>query len=177
MLGLEPPAISKILGGKRQIKAHEYITMRQFFGLPSDGERSLKNNNGSTANAGALQLSENSQHEQNQQWVIPSGLLEERTSAPPDQIKVFKVKENTMEPDFKIGENVVVDISDRNPSPPGTFIISDGYGELIRKCELVTGSKPPKIRITATRKGFQLQTLELSDFRIIGRVIARLQWL
>ncbi len=175
-LRLEPPAISKILGGKRQIKAHEYMTMRQFFGMPLDGERSLQNNN-SRADREAAHFGENDHDGQNEQWTIPPGLLEERTNAPPDKIKVFKVKEKTMEPDFKIGENVVVDLSDRNPSPPGTFIISDGYGELIRQCELVPGSKPPKIRVAAVKKEFQPQTLELSDFQIIGRVIAKLQWL
>ena len=37
-LNLEPPAISKILNGTRQIKAQEYNLMRQYFGLPIDGE-------------------------------------------------------------------------------------------------------------------------------------------
>lgn len=32
-LGLEPPAISKILAGNRQIKAQEYVKMREFFGM------------------------------------------------------------------------------------------------------------------------------------------------
>ena len=33
VLGLEPPAVSKILKGMRQIKAKEYALMRQYFGL------------------------------------------------------------------------------------------------------------------------------------------------
>lgn len=177
-LGLEPSAISKILGCKRQIKAHEYMTMRRFFNLPTDGEKSLRPNVTSIDKKTAPYLHEQSDiNNTPEQWIIPAGLLGERTSAPPDKIKVFKIREKTMEPDFKIGENVVVDLSDRNASPPGTFIISDGYGELIRQCELDTGSKPPKIRVSAAHKDFQAQLLELSEFQIIGRVIAKLQWL
>lgn len=33
LLGLEPPAVSKILAGTRQIKAQEYMKMREFFCL------------------------------------------------------------------------------------------------------------------------------------------------
>jgi len=177
-LGLEPPAVSKILGGKRQIKAHEYIGMRRFFGLPSDGESSLQPKiSNDTEIKDLTGLKENSGDIPESEWVIPSDLLKERTDASPDNIKIFKILENTMEPEFKLGENVVVDISDQSPSPPGTFIISDGYGHLIRQCELVTGSKPSRVRISGLKDGFQTQFLKLSEFETIGRVIARLQWL
>ncbi len=36
-IGVQPSGISKILAGTRQIKTHEYIAMRKFFGLLIDG--------------------------------------------------------------------------------------------------------------------------------------------
>lgn len=177
-IGLEPPAISKILGGKRQIKAHEYMGMRKFFGLPSDGMHAITDRNESFVisplPAGkTLHEAETPQG----QWMMPATMFQSRTSAPAEKIKIFKVQENAMAPEFSHGEHVVVDISDREPSPPGVFIISDGFGQLLRRCEFVAGSRPPKVRISAHEKTFQTQTLELKEFQIIGRVIARLQWL
>lgn len=177
-LGLEPPAISKILKGTRQIKAQEYIEMRRFFGMPLDGERSLKKESGgykiSTLEGhGTFSDSESTES----QWVIPAAILSNRTQATPEQIRIFQIKENMMEPDFKQGEWVLVDLSDRHPSPPGTFIISDGFGHMVRQCEFVPGSKPPQVKVSAHSGSFKSQTLKLEDFKVIGKVIAKLQML
>lgn len=175
-LGLEPPAISKILNGDRQIKAKEYEGMRKFFGLP------VANN----YNPGKIQsnmldtlerkgaLSDNSYEAQ---WYIPPQVLQKRTNSPSKNIRTFKIEERLMEPDFRQGEHVLVDISDQSPSPSGTFIISDGFGLMIRQCEFVPKSKPPKIKITAKDQNFMPQSLEFEGFQIIGRVIAKLEWL
>ncbi len=178
LIGLEPPAISKIIGGKRQIKASEYVMMRNFFGLPSDGEKAVSHGH-RDSNPMNLKntLEEEGDNNGDSQWHIPADLLTERTTTPPDKIKTFKVLENTMAPQFRLGDNVIVDLSDQTPSPPGTFIITDGYGHLIRQCELMTGSEPPKVQISASQKDFQSQILEFGEFHIIGRVIAKLQWL
>ncbi|NCT41538.1 MAG: hypothetical protein GW778_07760 [Alphaproteobacteria bacterium] len=126
-LRLEPPAISKILSGTRQIKAHEYNQMRLYFELPVDGERSNalpKNAYRLDILAGNDQMLKEPDEELRQDsWVIPAEILSARTQAPPNQIKIFTVKETLMEPDFRRGGHVLVDLSDTLPSPPGTFII------------------------------------------------------
>lgn len=179
-MGLEPPAVSKILSGKRQIKAHEYVAMRRYFGLPLDGAKAARPSNDafiidplSTGNG----MREGQHGDDSDQWILPARLFSSRTSADADQIKIFKVQENAMAPEFNFGEYVVVDLSDKKPSPPGVFITSDGFGHLIRRCEFLANSKPAKVRISANDKNFQTQTLDYSEFRIVGRVIAKLQWL
>src|SRR5262245_42565935 len=135
-IGLEPPAISKILNGTRQIKAQEYILMREYFGLPSDGHASLKK---SPATYTIKPLDGDGGFRDGQtppaDWVIPASILSSRTSAPADKIRIFQVRENVMEPDFRNGEYVLVDISDKKPAPPGIFIVSDGFGNMLRQCE------------------------------------------
>ena len=176
-LGLEPPAISKILNGTRQIKAQEYIIMRDYFGLPNDGEKSEHSANSYTLKplSGSKGLSDNAQPEQN--WVIPAGLITQRTDAPQNQIKVFKIQENMMSPDFNQGEHVMIDLSDNTPSPAGIFAVSDGFGTMIRHCEFMAGSKPPTIRVSANQQKFQPQILRLGEFKLLGRVIAKMQWM
>ena len=173
-LGLGAPAVSKILAGMRQIKATEYAAMRKFFGLPVDGERA-------TAVAGAQRLSplaglkERAADEQS--WIVPSNLLQGRTRAASDNVKVFAVQGNDMAPDFLAGEQVLVDLSDTKPSPAGAFIVADGLGYSIRHCAYVPQSKPPSVRLSASNPKFEAHTLPLDKSGLIGRVIAKLSWL
>jgi len=172
-IGLEPPAISKILNGTRQIKAREYDKMRQFFGLPSDGKRSLEQNSAyvleTLSSTSALH---DDGDEQKADWAIPADILKTRTPASADQIKIFKVSDNLMEPAFKRDGHVLVDLSDQKPSPPGAFIVSDGFGYMVRNCQFIAQSDPPTIEVISTGQS----NPQSGAFEIIGRVIAKLEW-
>lgn len=176
-LGLEASAISKILSGTRQIKAQEYMVMRAFFGMPSDGANSTSRHRHSYTlqPLGPGDGLREAEHDENAEWVIPASILNARTNAPPEKIRIFTVRENAMEPDFKQGEHVLVDLSDTAPSPPGVFIISDGFGHMIRRCAYAPKKNPPVIQISANSKQFESQALDADDFTMIGRVIAKLQ--
>lgn len=179
-LGLEPPAVSKILKGNRQIKAPEYAIMRRYFGLPVDGERAASPQNmiePLSGNQQSLHLQEHEKDRHDQGWLIPENILSQNTQTTPENLKTFIVKERVMEPDFKYGEAVLVDLSNNFPSPPGAYIIYDGYSHLVRQCELLQGSAPVEIRISARDKAFMPQTISLEECQIIGRVVAKLQWL
>jgi len=177
-LGLEPPAISKILKGNRQIKAHEYVTMRRYFDLPVDGENAVSSQ--SIIKPLSQQdgfLSDNDAPDENQNWIIPEDILKQHRETPAEKIKIFTIKENIMTPEFKRGATVLVDLSHTLPSPPGGYIIFDGYSYLARHCEIITGSEPPKIKISAHDKNFNPQIIALESCEITGRVIAKLQWI
>lgn len=180
VLKLEPPAVSKILNGARQVKAHEYQEMRRYFGLPVDGEHATKN---SLDQYRLETLSEKHSMQEDlkpfsdDSWVIPASIMSKRTNAQPDQIKIFQINDNLMEPDHKRDEQVLIDLSDKSPSPPGAFIVSDGFGYMLRFCEFVPQSEPARVKVSAMNDRFQTQILDFEDFNIIGRAIAKLQWL
>ncbi len=177
-LGLEPPAISKILAGTREIKAREYKCMREYFGLPIDGDRATAPPTGYVLKPLNNTLQEPlGQPREQDNWIMPASILAAHTQSPPEQIKIFSISENAMAPDFLRGEQVLVDLSDKKPSPPGAFIISDGLSQIIRQCEIVPHSAPPQIKISARREQYESYTVSLDDPTIIGRVIAKLQWL
>ncbi len=175
MLGLEPPAISKVLAGTRQIKAHEYIKMREFFGMGNMAIDARQASKSYVIETLGHDLSDQQSYEE--EWTIPASVLSQKTKAAPAQIKIFQIQENIMEPNFKKGEHVIVDLSDKKPSPPGVFVISDGFGFLARHCAFVPGSSPAKIKISAIQKDFEPQTLEHDEIEIMGRVIAKMQWI
>ncbi|MFK7840031.1 MAG: hypothetical protein AB8B83_06830, partial [Bdellovibrionales bacterium] len=78
-LRLEPSAISKILSGTRQIKAHEYNLMRQYFGLTIDGERASNLPEGAYClepfDSGGQTLKEPDGNLSEDSWVIPAEIL------------------------------------------------------------------------------------------------------
>ncbi|MCB9982591.1 MAG: S24/S26 family peptidase [Rhodospirillales bacterium] len=163
----------------RQIKATEYVEMRRFFGMPSDGRKAVQNAQNAYV-VGPLR------HETgladgdagtNSQWVIPAQIISGRTKATPENIKSFEVGDNLMAPEFQRGEHVLVDLSDLSPSPPGAFVVSDGFGTMIRNCERMAGSDPVRVRISALKDSFSTREALEKDAQIIGRVIAKLQWL
>jgi len=179
-LGLGPPAISKMLNNMRQIKATEYIEMRKFFGMPSDGHKTVREKAQNSYIVEPLQgetgLADNAA-QTDSQWIIPVGIIGGRTKATPENIKSFQVEDNLMAPEFHRGEHVLVDLSDLCPSPPGAFIVSDGFGTMIRNCERIAGSDPVRIRISVLKDSFSPREILEKEAQILGRVIAKLQWL
>jgi hypothetical protein len=172
-LGLEPPAVSKILAGSRQIKAQEYIAMRRFFGLGGDIERAEP----SPARYVLKPLQDSASGQtQAEDWTMPAHLISRRTQAQPEQIRVFPISDSTMAPDFQPGGHVLVDVSDTVPSPPGIFVVTDGLGHMLRQCEVVPQSKPVEVRITPGNRSYQSRVVRLEDAGVVGRVIARLEW-
>lgn len=180
-LKLDAPAISKILAGTRQIKAAEYVAMRRFFGLPTDGAGfSAQGNDKSRYVIGALDgaMSETAQNETDQDaWIMPARLFENRTAATAENIKIFTAQEDAMQPDIMAGEHIVVDLSVTKPSPAGIFLLSDGVGQIIRQCEFVAHSDPPQIKVSARLDKYDSYIIEYQRVEMIGRVIAKLQWL
>jgi len=189
-LGLGAPAVSKMLAGARQIKAAEYIRMRRFFGLPVDGEHAVHGGAGKRNKAagrshyvlepiqtGAKPLRDGGSEEDDGAWTIPAGILKGRTKTPPEKIRIFAVPDNAMAPDFGAGERVLIDLSDTQPSPPGAFLVSDGMTQMLRRCEYVAHSKPPSVTISTVSGRSKPYTTPVAKAGIIGRVIARLEWL
>jgi len=172
-IGLPASAVSKILAGGRQIKAAEYTAMRRFFGLPVDGERAAR---------GASYILEPLEHglqdgAVDQSWTMPASVLKGRTKAAPDKVRIFAVQDNAMAPDLVAGEQVLVDLSDQTPSPPGIFVISDGMAPLIRQCEYVPHSSPPSVKLSTISGRFEARIVPVSAAGLTGRVIAKLEWL
>ncbi|MBX2833820.1 MAG: helix-turn-helix domain-containing protein [Micavibrio sp.] len=175
-LGLEPPAVSKILNGDRQVKAREYEIMRKFFGLPTHTRTSraaLNKDHTPQKN----NLREHEEDTDRDQWLIPAEITPNSSTISKEALSICEVLDNLMSPFFVKGEYVVLDTSDNVPSPEGIFAVSDKFNTMIRDCAIVAKSTPIKVKITARQNEFQQQTLKLSEFEILGRVIGKVNFL
>ncbi|MBI1326222.1 MAG: hypothetical protein GC136_01105 [Alphaproteobacteria bacterium] len=151
--GLAPSAISKILGGIRQIKAAEYIRMRTYFGLPNDGALEGKS-----------------------PILPPNGLAEGQNedvsgafTLPNSQNKLI-IESDDMAPDLKTGD--VAFYSAENDDLPGLFVLEVRGQKFVRYCESADGGK---IRVTARNPLIPPVSVAKSQLTILGKIYSRLQ--
>lgn len=102
---------------------------------------------------------------------MPASSFREAYGVNPERIKILAVKGNSMAPDLWPGQRVMVDISDKAPSPPGVFVVWDGMGLVLKYVEVVANSDPLRVRISSKNPVFQPYERLLDESHINGRVI------
>lgn len=110
------------------------------------------------------------------EWRVPRDLLRGQTTATPNHIKIITVYGDSMVPDFAPGERLMVDTQDRSPSPPGIFVVWDGFGLVVKRVEMVPYSDPPKVRLISRNKEYSTLELPAEEVHINGRVIGKWLW-
>ncbi len=110
------------------------------------------------------------------QWQLPGDLVRAVTTAPLGALKILTVYGDSMEPEFRPGQRVMVDTSDQMPSPPGVFVAWDGLATVIKRVEFVPHSDPPKVRFTSDNPRYLPYERTLEEAHIRGRVIGRWTW-
>lgn len=110
------------------------------------------------------------------EWQLPATIIKNQTTTTEASLKVITIYGDSMEPDFRPGDRVMVDISDRTPSPPGVFVIWDGFGLVVKRLEMVPYSDPAKVRLISRNKEYKDVELFAEEVFVNGRVIGRWQW-
>ena len=71
------------------------------------------------------------------------------------------------------GDVVLIDASQRTPSPPGIFALWDGYGVTLKRLEIVPNSDPPTLRLIPENPRHETYDRQIDEVNIIGRLVAR----
>ncbi len=111
-----------------------------------------------------------------ERWVVPTGLLRAHTTAGHEHLRIIRVYGDSMLPVFRPGDRLLVDTSDRLPSPPGIFVLWDGLGIVVKRLEFVPYSDPATIRLISDNTSYETYSRALSEITINGRVIGRWDW-
>lgn len=108
------------------------------------------------------------------EWHFPPGYLSE-IRIDPSKVQIIEVTGDSMtRPDgsgLLSGDRIMVDTSARNPSPPGIFVLWDGFGIVVKRLERVPRSEPPTIRIMSDNPAHPPYELTGDEVKIVGRVI------
>lgn len=122
-----------------------------------------------SAGGGALVGEENKRRN----WPFATDYLQDELGLARSRLAIVEVRGDSMEPTLSSGDRVLVNMSDRQVSQPGIFIIYDGDGTVIKRVEKVPGSKPPKIVLISDNPLHGKYELDSEDVQIVGRVVWR----
>jgi phage repressor protein C with HTH and peptisase S24 domain len=75
-----------------------------------------------------------------------------------------------MIPTLQDGDVVLVDMTQRSPSPPGVFVLHDGMGLVAKRLEYIPMSDPPRVRIISDNHQYHTYEGIADEVNIIGRV-------
>lgn len=95
--------------------------------------------------------------------------IRERLKVSPSELRVIRVRGDSMQPALSEGDVVLVDLTRARPSPPGIFVLFDGQGLMVKRLELLpTGGQ---VRVISDNPSYSAYTANPEDIRIIGRVV------
>jgi phage repressor protein C with HTH and peptisase S24 domain len=103
--------------------------------------------------------------------IYPAESFREAYGMQPARIRIIPVRGTSMEPELWSGQRVMIDVTDRTPSPPGIFVIWDGLGLVLKYVEVIPGSEPLKVRISSAHPAFKPYERNVPEAHINGRVV------
>lgn len=98
-------------------------------------------------------------------------LVENDLRVPPEYLLAMVAEGNSMEPEFKGGDQILVDIRRKTLAQPGAFCLWDGDGHVIKYLEKVQGTDPPMVRVISANSMYEARTCLLEEINLIGRVV------
>ena len=110
------------------------------------------------------------------EWTMPRAVLRGHTTATAGGLKIITVYGDSMTPEFQPGDRVMVDTGDRVPSPPGVFVIWDGFGLVVKRVEMIPYSDPPMMRLLSRNGQYEPREIPAREVVINGRVVGKWQW-
>ena len=104
-------------------------------------------------------------------WGFPNGYALQELRVDGKNARLIEVQGDSMEPTLTTGDKVMVDCSQKSPTPPGLFALWDGLGVVVKRLEHILNSDPIKIRIISDNERHSNVEELLDQVNIIGRII------
>lgn len=182
VLHIDPSNVSRLLSGERQLKAAEISKIEQYLGEEAPAElaravlplirptrRLSLTEVGVKAAGGGGAVVE--REEIVSHWEIPELWIRNITDAGERDLHVITVEGNSMEPELRPGDKIIVDSSRKSPTPPGIFVLYDGIGTVVKQLEHIPKTNPPRVEIKSANKDYRADEATADEINIIGRVI------
>lgn len=104
-------------------------------------------------------------------YSFPAAGFRELYGAAPDRVRIVEVIGDSMEPTLRPGQKLMLDIADRFPTPPGIFVVFDGFGMVIKRISIVPHSDPLRVKISSDNKEYDPYERLVEEAHIQGRII------
>ena len=104
-------------------------------------------------------------------WHLPEGMIRHEADANPEGLRILRVRGNSMEPEMREGDRLVVDTARRVPATGEMFVLWDGNGLVVKRIETVREPGPPRLRLISANPDYAPYTCLAQEAHIVGRVL------
>jgi len=109
-------------------------------------------------------------------WHWPENMIRHEAGAEPGDLRILRVRGNSMEPELRDGDRIVVDVSRRLPATGETFVLWDGIGLVVKHVEVVRGDAvddddPSRLRLISANPDYAPYSCLARDAHILGKVV------
>ena len=164
-----PGIVTRMISGDRTIKASEASAIMSFFSKPPMNQEQKDQKTIIVPDYHAPMTSAQTPNI----WEIPSDLIPLESQN--KNLALVLVRGDSMTPDIKEGDRVIIDIDDKTPSPAGIFALDDGAGgTVIKRLEILFQQDQKSIRIISSNPHYSPYEVKADQITIIGRVILRI---
>ena len=122
------------------------------------------------ASAGPGALNEEFTHEK-ARWRLPEVMVRHEVHADPENLRILRVRGNSMEPEMREGDRIVVDTARRSPATGELFVLWDGIGLVIKRVEPAHEPGPPKLRLISANPAYPAYAALADDVHFVGKVL------
>ena len=104
-------------------------------------------------------------------WYLPDSMLRQEGRANPEDLRIVNVLGDTMEPLLSEGDRLVIDTARKHPTTGKLCALWDGNGLSIRRVEIVHGTEPAQLRLTAANPSYAPIMCLAREVRIVATVL------
>lgn len=97
--------------------------------------------------------------------------IRDTLQADPAHLRLLDIRGDSMEPTLCNADMILINTDKKLPSPPGIFVLHDGFGLVAKRLQILPNSQPPKLSIISDNAQYAPYERNLNDVRIIGKVV------
>ena len=91
--------------------------------------------------------------------------------ASPDDLRILRARGNSMEPELREGDRLMVDVARRIPATGEMFVLWDGSRLVVKRIEHVQDADPPRLRLKSTNPDYDDYTCDPEEAHVVGKVL------
>ena len=102
-------------------------------------------------------------------WRLPEGMIRHEGDATPEALRILKVRGNSMEPELREGDRIVVDTARTVPAPGELFVLWDGTGLVVKRVEALTADG--RLRLASAHPDYPPYERPADEVHVVGKVL------
>ena len=107
--------------------------------------------------------------EEKARWYLPEAMVRHEGDADPKTLRILRVRGDSMEPEMREGDRLLVDTARRLPATGELFVLFDGNGLVVKRVERVPGEA--RLRLLSANPAYAPYTALGEEVQIVGKVV------